>query len=118
MNKKAILYIVLTIIIIVLVLIFCGYPFFEEFNYIFLLFIRGLIIYDIINISRKSEKCTSYIKFIISITTELLLICSGSTLDGNIGNLFIYIALLLIGVRFIIGLIELKKNLKYKNYKI
>ena len=115
MNKKTIIYIVLTVIIIFLILIFCGYPFFEEFNYIFLLFIRGIIIYDIINIVRKSEKGTSYIKFIISIITELLLIASGSTSDGDIGNLFTYIALLLIGIRFIISLIEFKKNFSYKN---
>ena len=113
MNRKNIIYVILAIMIVPIIF---GYPFLE-FHYLFLLYMRGIIFYDIINIIKNPDKCISYIKYVISIATELLFICSGCCLDRYPYHLFIYVALTLIGIRLIIGIIEIKKKLGNERIK-
>jgi len=109
MNKGK-KYTILTIFIIISIYTFIFFTYIRGWEiypivYVLLPLIRGIIIYDIISIIKQDAKRMNYIKYIVSISAELLCILSEWRYDSTI-----YIALLALGIRIFMELIGKKKT--------
>ena len=113
MTKKVKVNIALTIFITLSIYIMSIFTYTYKMSIITVLLpiIRGLIIFDIINMVKKPEKGTRHIEYIMSIIVELLFIL----LQCREENIFFYIAVIVIVIKIFIRLFEKEATNNNKN---